>query len=107
MTTALFPRLAPRFQQAIDELKGIILAKYPTTTFIASTSEENDRIIHLDATVDVDDTDDVLALVLDRMVDMQVDEGIPLYVIPQRRPIPAAASSETHHTDAATLDAAG
>ena len=35
-------------------------------------------------TVDIADTDEVLAVVGDRIVELQVDEGLPIYVIPLR-----------------------
>ena len=35
-------------------------------------------------TVDIADTDDVIAVVGDRLVDLQVDEGLSVYVTPLR-----------------------
>ena len=35
-------------------------------------------------TVDIADTDEVIAVVGDRRVELQVDEGLPLYVTPLR-----------------------
>jgi hypothetical protein len=35
-------------------------------------------------TVDIADTDEVIALVGDRLVQLQVDEGLPVYVTPLR-----------------------
>jgi hypothetical protein len=40
--------------------------------------------IHLITTVDVDDPDEVGDLVIDRVVELQVEERIPLHVIPVR-----------------------
>jgi hypothetical protein len=40
--------------------------------------------VYVLATVDVDDTDEVFDLVVDRLVDLQVDEGVPVYVLPLR-----------------------
>ena len=40
--------------------------------------------IYLVTTVDIADTDEVIAVVGDRLVELQVDEGLPLYVTPLR-----------------------
>jgi len=40
--------------------------------------------IYLVATVDVADTDEVIGVVGDRLVDRQVEEGLPIYVAPPR-----------------------
>jgi hypothetical protein len=56
--------------------------------------------VHLLARVDVDDTEDVANVVMDRMIEMQVDEGLPVYVIPLRTPerLAALRASADHHT---------
>ena len=54
-------------------------------------AEDDASIVHLLARVDVDDTEDVADLVMDRMIQMQVDEGLPIYVIPLRTPERIAA----------------
>src|SRR3546814_1184299 len=36
------------------------------------------------ATVDVEDQDAVLDVVVDRMMELQIDEGLPIFVIPVR-----------------------
>ena len=40
--------------------------------------------IYLVTTVDIADTDEVIAVVGDRLVELQVDEGLPVYVTPLR-----------------------
>ena len=74
--------LDERTRAAIDELERTILAHYPTTTFQVSRGEDDPRAVHLTAIADLDDPGEVLDLVIDRVVDLQVDEGIPLHVIP-------------------------
>jgi len=73
-----------RTQQAIRELQSVIAARYPTTTFDVVRGADDPRSIHLLTVVDVDDPDEVGDLVVDRVVSLQVDEGIPLHVIPLR-----------------------
>lgn len=75
-----------RTQEAIAQLEEIISRYYPTTTFTRSQSIDEPRSINLIATVDVDDPDEVLDKVIERVIDLNVDEGIPVHVIPVRTP---------------------
>ena len=76
--------LRPRMQEAITELEGMILARYPEAQFQIERSPESARIIHLTTTVDVPDLNEVIDVVIDRLVELQVEEELPLYVIPIR-----------------------
>jgi hypothetical protein len=76
-------RLAPRLHKAIDELKGLITARFPQVAFVVEEGFDPEGI-YLVTTVDIADTDDVIAVVGDRLVELQVDEGLPLYVTPLR-----------------------
>lgn len=78
--------LDERTRQAIQEVREIIASRYPTTTFELARAADDPRSIHLLAIVDVDDPDEVGDLVVDRVVAFQVDDGIPLHVIPLRTP---------------------
>jgi hypothetical protein len=42
-------------------------------------------------TVDVDDADAVLDIVIDRVMELQIEEGLPVHVIPLRTPERVAA----------------
>jgi len=42
--------------------------------------------VYLRAIVDVDDTNDVMDVFIDRLVDMQVEERLPVYVVPVHTP---------------------
>lgn len=74
----------PRLQGALDELQGMILQRYPEATFEVTRSLDDPQAVHLNATVDVEDTDEVVDLVIDRMMGLQIEEGLPIYVIPVR-----------------------
>lgn len=74
---------ASRMDAAIAEMKASILARYPAATFDIDLGEDPDGT-WLTVTVDVDDTDEVFDVVVERLLEMQVEEGIPLYVIPVR-----------------------
>lgn len=80
----------PRMRAAIAELQALILVKYPDTTFTLSGWDESDGVF-VRAVVDVDDPDEVTEIVIDRMVDLLVDDGLPIYVVPVRTPAREAA----------------
>lgn len=79
-------RLNARTQEAVEELQRTIGERYPTATFAVTRAADDPGSIHLIATVDTDDPDEVGDLVLDRVVELQVDERIPVHVIPIRAP---------------------
>ena len=76
----------PRIAQALTELEQIIRAHYPSARFAVTRSGDEPENVHLLTTVDLADPDDVVDLVLDRLVEFQVEERIPVYVIPVRTP---------------------
>jgi hypothetical protein len=78
--------LDARRRQAIDDLEQTIVAGYPATTFEVVPSPEDSESLWLIAMTDVDDTDEVGDLVLDRVVSLIADEGIYVHVIPVRTP---------------------
>jgi hypothetical protein len=75
----------PRMQSAIEELKSLILANYPSTTFDVGWDEDPCGI-YLDATVDVEDRTEVFDAFGDRLVDFQVFDELPIYVSLTRTP---------------------
>ena len=92
-------------QSAIDELTAIILSHYPGTTFRVTPSPEERDAVHLKAIVDVEDTDDVVDLIIDRMMEMQIDDGLPIYVVPVRTPERRAAAVAAGITNLGTASA--
>lgn len=82
----------PRMQAAVAELQNLILSHYPSTTFTVGEEDDPDGVwVH--AIVDVDDTDEVTEVFIDRMIDMQVEDGLSVYVVPLRTPERIAAAS--------------
>lgn len=79
-------RLDPRAEHALEELRALVRQRYPTARFVISRGEDDPQSIHLLAEVDVDDPDEVLNVVIDRVVELQVDEQLPIHVIPLRTP---------------------
>lgn len=85
--------LEPRMQAAIAELQRLILEKYPDTTIDVGEADEH-GVVFVRAVVDVDDTDQVTAIFIDRMVDLLVDDGLAIYIIPVRTPAREAAERQ-------------
>lgn len=69
----------PRIRAALTELRGLIAAAYPAATFAVYRGEDPDGI-YLKATVDVADLDEVADTFMDRLVALQVEGGLPVYV---------------------------
>ena len=75
--------LTPRMEEALNELKGTISERFPQASFVVEEGFDP-KGIYLVTTVDIADTDDVIDVVGDRLVELQVDEGLPIYVTPLR-----------------------
>lgn len=74
----------PAIDAALEELKQIILAKFPDATFEVQRGIDEPDSFELDTIVDLEDGGDVLDLVIDRVMDMQLNDGLPIHVIPLR-----------------------
>jgi hypothetical protein len=83
--------LNPRISAVVQELEELIRKLYPSTTFQVTRAEDDPQAVHLYATVDVEDTDAVVDLVIERLITLQVDEAVPVHVIPLRTPQARAA----------------
>lgn len=68
---------------AITEIETLIRAQYPSAVFTI-TKGEDPAGTYLIAAVDVDDPDKVVDIFIDRLLQMQIGQGLPLYVIPLR-----------------------
>jgi len=73
----------PRIVHAVSELQHLVQLRYPVAWFDVSPGQDPAGT-YLRATVDVPDTDEVIKLVIDRLVELQVDEQLPIYFIPLR-----------------------
>lgn len=77
------PGTTDRLDAAMAELRGMILSRYPEASFDVAPRTDPDGL-YVTVTVDVEDTDEVFDLIVGRLLDMQVDEGLPVYVLPVR-----------------------
>ncbi len=80
------PKLAPRLQAAVEELKGLVREHYPQATFRVTRSPEDRKTVLLKPVVDIDDRDEVMDVVIDRLVQLQSEEQLPIFVVPIRPP---------------------
>jgi hypothetical protein len=87
--------LGPRMESALEELRGMIAERHPTASFEVSRSQDEPHNVHLKAIVDLDDADQVLDLVSERLLQLQVEERIPVHVIPIRTPERVLAAMKT------------
>jgi hypothetical protein len=90
MTLTSHVTMSRRMVEAVAELKALIRGRYPEATFEIRQAEDPEGA-YLIAMVDVDDRGEVIDLFLDRLVDLQVEEGLPLFVVPVRTPARTAA----------------
>jgi hypothetical protein len=70
-------------QAALAELRELITTRFPQARFTIEENADPDGY-YLVATVDIDDSDEVVGLIGDRLLEMQVDEELPVYVTPLR-----------------------
>jgi hypothetical protein len=78
--------LDPRRREAIAELSALIQQHYPTAQFSVEPDLDDPDATNLVTIVDVDDADEVVDLVIERVLELTVDEGVPVHVIPLRTP---------------------
>ena len=71
--------LSPAMEKAVNELKGSISKRFPQASFVVEEGFDP-KGIYLVTTVDIADTDEVMDVIGDRLVELQVDAGLPLYV---------------------------
>jgi hypothetical protein len=68
---------------AASELQEATAVRYPDATF-ELTSGDDPAGLYLIPIVDVRDTEEVAEIVADRLLELQVDEGLSVYVFPIR-----------------------
>lgn len=81
----------PKTEKALSELKGVIQERYPSASFAVRPGIEDPDETWLTTRVDIEDPDEVMDLVIDRVLEFQLDEGISVHVLPLRTPQRVAA----------------
>ena len=83
----------PRLAAAIREIEDLIRKRYPTASFSVSHGEDPEGT-YLTAVVDVADADEVVDVFIERLLELQIEEELPLYVIPVETPERVARALE-------------
>jgi len=73
----------PRIPARVAEFQDLILARFPDATFEVRRGSEPPGF-YVWTTVDLEDTTEVLDAIMDRLLEVQVEEYLPVYVIPVR-----------------------
>src|SRR5437870_13824689 len=94
MSREMEPRLSHRMRDAVGSLEGLIRGRYPDVSLRVSRNPEDSRSIDLLATLDVDDRDEVMDLVVERVLELQLKQKLPVHVVPLRTPKRTAAVIE-------------
>ena len=82
MSAETTPQLDPSIQAAVDDLEAMIRRRYPMATFAIVRGDDPEGF-YLKATVDLADVDEVVDQeLLDRLFEFQVEQSLPVYVIP-------------------------
>jgi hypothetical protein len=71
-------------KDAVTELEGLIRDRYPDAAFRVVRSPDEGRAIHLLTTVALVDLEEVMDVVVDRMMQLQIEDKLPLQVVPVR-----------------------
>jgi hypothetical protein len=90
MSQDRYLQAAPGIADALSTLETLIRGRYPDAVFTVFEGEEPDGV-YLRATVDLDDPDEVIDLVVDALYRIQVEQELPVYVIPVQ-PLERAAA---------------
>jgi hypothetical protein len=83
MTVSQQVPVSQRLEEAIAELQERIAGRYPEATFSVGVDEDPNGT-YLTATIDLDDMGEVNDAFLDRLVELQVEEQLPIFVVTVR-----------------------
>jgi hypothetical protein len=70
-------------QRAAERLQELIRARFPTASFSVARGEDPEGT-YVYVVVDTDDLTTVLETVADQLFTFQVEQDLPIYVVPQR-----------------------
>lgn len=81
----------PAQQQVVVELQHLIQEHYPDTVFEVGPGGDDPEGTSITAIVDPDDPHEVMELVAERLFTLQIEERLPIQVVPIRTPERIAA----------------
>jgi hypothetical protein len=79
------PITDPRLLAAVEELQELVRSRFPEATFSLEHGTDDPEAVHIYATVDLEDTEPVVDLVIERELEL-LAEGLPVHVIPLPTP---------------------
>src|SRR5690348_10948415 len=88
-----------RLEAAVEDLQALIAQHYPTGRFSVGVGEDPPGTC-VTAIVNVADPDAVVDVFIERLLELQIEAGLPLYVVPVRHPervTEAIAARQTRH----------
>ncbi len=105
MNSEYLRTLEPRRQQAVAELTNLIRNQYPSAACRIEPGIDEPQSTHITVVVDLDDPDEVMDLIIDRLIELQVEQNIPISVIPTRSPerVALLEHRQRHHHGSAAL----
>lgn len=105
MNSEYLRTLEPRRLHAVTELTDLIRSQYPDAAFQIGPGTDEPESTYIAVVVDLDDPDEVMDLIIDRLIDLQVEQNIPISVIPTRTPerVALLERRQRHHASAALL----
>src|SRR4051812_48659351 len=74
--------LSVEMRAAVGDLKSLILSRYPGAEIQVGRSPDEADAIVLWTAIDIDDLDEVIDFTIDRVMQYQIDDGLPLWVVP-------------------------
>ena len=74
---------SPRLIEASTELETLIQKAYPSASFSRLWLDDPEGM-HLRVIVPVDNPEEIFDLVCDRLLHFQIEEALPLYLVPVR-----------------------
>jgi hypothetical protein len=89
----------PRLLEASAELETLIRKAYPDASFSRLWLDDPEGM-HLQVVVPVEDPEGVFNLVCERLLHFQIEEGLPLYLVPLR---PVGEVLKQLHSKSSTL----
>jgi hypothetical protein len=87
-----------RMSAAVNELQTAISSVFPEAQFELYAFDDPEGL-YIRTTVDIDDTDQVIDTIIDRLVTFQFEDLLPIHVIPVRTPERQAALREKQNAE--------
>ena len=94
MTFVPAPPDDARIEPDLAGLRALISSRYPEAAFTIERGDDPEGV-YLVVTVDIDDPDDLIDLIIESLMRLQIDEALPIYVLPVRPLASALASMRT------------